>query len=386
MKAECEKFELDLTDYARGDITFLDKTAQENLINHLRQCPECLKDFFDWEDILATQAYETHSKTPESKQRIDRLIEQLKTPAQKAPTVEELVDKVYALINEDKFPEALALLGRALEIDPQNINALYYKGYILKYLGRNEEAISAYSQAISLHPERDSLYLSRGRLYAFTKRPELALLDFNKIIELKPEKFNYYIYRGELYYSIEMLPKAEKDFSRAIELEPKDDRAYAKRGLVYLELQKYKQAIVDFTKIIEISPDDFRAYYYRAMAYREKGDFSSAIKDFENALKIQPSFPEVRSALKLAKLEEKNTSQRRATVHYARRALTLKMVNEYLKQDNKRLRNENKLLKELVQKAMERPTQQYIYLGELSEKTPALFGKEERSERLKGLL
>jgi len=37
----CKTFELDLTDYVTGDITFLTKAGQKKLFTHLRKCPAC---------------------------------------------------------------------------------------------------------------------------------------------------------------------------------------------------------------------------------------------------------------------------------------------------------------------------------------------------------
>lgn len=78
-KADCEKYQLDLTDYVTGDMTFLTKQKQQKLFAHLRKCQTCRQDFFDWEETFGVLATKEHHAKPKTQKRMNTLIEQFKS-------------------------------------------------------------------------------------------------------------------------------------------------------------------------------------------------------------------------------------------------------------------------------------------------------------------
>ena len=85
VSGECEPYQLDLTDYVTGDMTFLTKEKQEQLFDHLRQCAKCRQDFFDWDETFGVLVTKQHHAKAEVKKRMDDLIEQFKSPAPAKP-------------------------------------------------------------------------------------------------------------------------------------------------------------------------------------------------------------------------------------------------------------------------------------------------------------
>lgn len=74
----CTEYEMDLTDYVRGDMTFLTKEKQDKLFVHLRKCVKCRKEFSDWENVHAMLVSKAHHDKPETKQKLAELKERLK--------------------------------------------------------------------------------------------------------------------------------------------------------------------------------------------------------------------------------------------------------------------------------------------------------------------
>jgi len=75
---ECEQYEMDLTDYVRGDKTFLTREKQEALFAHLRKCPRCRASFFDWENAHAKLVSQAHHDKPETRVKLAELRARLK--------------------------------------------------------------------------------------------------------------------------------------------------------------------------------------------------------------------------------------------------------------------------------------------------------------------
>jgi len=100
---QCEKYKLDLLDYATGETTFLTKEKQEQLFDHLRKCAACRKNLYGYESIYALAITEAHTQQPEFRKRMDALIEQFQSsaPAKPASTdVKTEIDTAAGKIRE----------------------------------------------------------------------------------------------------------------------------------------------------------------------------------------------------------------------------------------------------------------------------------------------
>ncbi|MHB1354462.1 MAG: tetratricopeptide repeat protein, partial [Anaerolineae bacterium] len=65
--------------------------------------------------------------------------------------------------NEGRYDKAIACFGRALEFDPRNAYAWFFKANCLGETDRFEEAISCYNQCLGISPD-DAEALSRKGL------------------------------------------------------------------------------------------------------------------------------------------------------------------------------------------------------------------------------
>ncbi|MBI4835103.1 MAG: winged helix-turn-helix domain-containing protein [Planctomycetes bacterium] len=105
--AECSEMEMDLTDYVMGDTTFLTREKEEKLFAHLRVCPKCRQDLFDWEDTFGMLVSKVHHEKLETKQKLDALKNMLKK--------EFLPSKVKELITIDKIGETAGDIWKYLK-------------------------------------------------------------------------------------------------------------------------------------------------------------------------------------------------------------------------------------------------------------------------------
>jgi hypothetical protein len=77
-RTDCKQYELDLTDYVMGDMTFLTKEKQEKLFDHLRKCAPCRQELYDWEKTYGVMVTKQHFAEPETKKRCEELIAKIK--------------------------------------------------------------------------------------------------------------------------------------------------------------------------------------------------------------------------------------------------------------------------------------------------------------------
>jgi tetratricopeptide (TPR) repeat protein len=182
------------------------------------------------------------------------------------------------LEQEGKFKEAIVLLDKAIEKDPNNIKALLDravdKSTIEDYLG----AIQDYSKVIELDPDNGLAFLNRGKNKKRLEDFKGAIADFDKAISTKGGELIYMdrvensfvetgfeydvkmeeikFERGIAYYRIDSLEKAFDDFNFSIQKSYLLPDSYYWRGLIYLSYQMKDEACKDLSKAMELGDPD----------------------------------------------------------------------------------------------------------------------------------
>jgi tetratricopeptide (TPR) repeat protein len=111
------------------------------------------------------------------------------------------------------------LLNRG-EVEPllPDATAYYNRGNANSRQGHYDLAINNYTKAIELDPNYIDAYLNRGNAYFEKGRIRLAIADFDQAIELSPRYASAYNNRGMAYYSQGVKNQAIADIKKALEL------------------------------------------------------------------------------------------------------------------------------------------------------------------------
>ena len=204
-------------------------------------------------------------------------------------------DKLYAergaiYFKNGKFTEAIGDAGKALQINPKNINALNLCGNA-KSAGKDYDgAIADFSQVIALLPARAfRAYVWRGE--AFEQKNDLpkALADFNKSVEIDAKYVAAYYGRARVYEKQKEFEKAVGEYSLAltnIATTQADELAagFVLRGKASLSAGKGNQAAADFARVAESNTKSFgEAAYLLGMMFYKVGKNAEAEKLFLRA-------------------------------------------------------------------------------------------------------
>ncbi|MHB8520167.1 MAG: tetratricopeptide repeat protein [Limisphaerales bacterium] len=196
--------------------------------------------------------------------------------------------------HEDKFDQAVDLLQKVIQANP-DISAAYEDlGDIYEKQGKLTAARDAYRHALRcvLNPDEDSNVLqalARVDEKLGSKTADTSS-DLTEAIQLRPENAEAHRARGHAHFSQREYDKAIDDYSEAIRLDPNDAAAYAGRGSAYGNKQAYDQAIKDFDKALELDPNNANIYRNRGAVYDGKHDHDQAIKDFTEAIRLDSKF------------------------------------------------------------------------------------------------
>ncbi len=176
--------------------------------------------------------------------------------------------------------EAIQDYGKAIRIDPKNLEAYAKRGTYWLAAGKRDEAMADFAKALALNPD-DPVSL-RGRAVVSMQKgnSDDAIRDVERAIQLAPEYGEAYITRGFVMQHRREFPKSIDDFNKALALKGRDPNIMMHRGDAWFESGNYDKAIEDYSAAYRI----FRSYIYlqhQARAYLAAGKPGLAIDDLK---------------------------------------------------------------------------------------------------------
>ncbi len=188
----------------------------------------------------------------------------------------------------------LADLGKAIEVNPTNTDALQAKIAIQLALGKlqevvadaeqmmakdednlfafeaairamvglekNDEAIELLTKRIDKPGTKDEtksiFYRMRAQVQLLKKNDQAALSDLDQALELNHRDAEALVMRGRIHYLNEDFEKANRDISDALLVAPDSVEGVLMRGLVAAQEQRYGDAIADMEMLVRADPNN----------------------------------------------------------------------------------------------------------------------------------
>jgi protein O-GlcNAc transferase len=259
-----------------------------------------------------------------------------------------------------KRPDAAALVGRAIALDPNSAEAHNDRGVILAANGLSAEALSCFERAVALNPSygeaRNNLgrgLRSLGRFnealvqfeWVLKSAPDSPAAHFNlasvlqpagrawdaeahlrRAIALRPDFVDAHLHLASLLQEMGRQPEALAHAERAVALRPDSAGGRNNLGNILRALGRREEAIAQYEAALRIDPDFFMAHYNCGMALRGETMIAAARAYFARAFALRPDFLEAELALCMAELpalyeNESEITERRDA--YARRLAAL---------------------------------------------------------------
>jgi tetratricopeptide (TPR) repeat protein len=115
-------------------------------------------------------------------------------------------------------PAAERHFKRALELDPNNADALIYYAHLLSNEGRHEEALKEAQRARELEPFNSRFSALEGQFLVHAGRTDEALARLQATIGLDPRSVIAHVFASTAYIEKHMYPEAVSEAQTALEL------------------------------------------------------------------------------------------------------------------------------------------------------------------------
>ncbi len=273
-----------------------------NLATHLwaERFDQTVADLFEMHDeIVARLASQLGAQLVEAEAR----------RAERSPDPDsmDLYFRAKALINRGSTAEYLkpaeALLQRALQLDPNNVDALAAKGWVDMDFGagfmaddrpgRLASAEASATKALSLAPGHAFAHLVLGSFHSAVNRSDEAIAEFEHSLILDRNLVYAHALIGMAKTALGRAVEAENHYGEALRLSPRDVAAHhwmSSAGTSKLHLAKDEEAVLWFRHAIEANRNFAFTHLSLAAALAHLGRIDEARAAAKAGLELEPSF------------------------------------------------------------------------------------------------
>lgn len=194
---------------------------------------------------------------------------------------------------EMQNPEAIALLEKAIALDPNFAMAYARIGYAyVMSWARLEDGKPYLEKAFRLSErlsEKDKLNITAW--YAVANQDySLAIRSFQEIVARYPLDVEAYGRLGQLLRGENRLHEAIEVFKQGLVIDSEAKDSFNGLGGAYSELGRHDEAIAMFQRYVQLAPNEANAHDSLGMGYQWAGRYDEAAREYERALALKADF------------------------------------------------------------------------------------------------
>lgn len=211
---------------------------------------------------------------------------------------------------QDNPEKRFADLDKALEVDPDSIEALQARAFLHIEKDDFEKAIPDLVRLVERDPTNILASGALAEALTNAKKFDEALKYANKLVEQSPKVSLGYNLRARILVLKDDMKGALEDLNKALDVDRRDVASLLLRSRVLAALDKNDEAQKDVDKALELRPDLPQAILIRSLLAAEKKRFGEAIADLQTLLRADPTNVEYR--LQMASYYTADSRPRRA--------------------------------------------------------------------------
>ncbi|WP_022662079.1 O-linked N-acetylglucosamine transferase, SPINDLY family protein [Paucidesulfovibrio longus] len=198
-------------------------------------------------------------------------------------------------LQSGRHRRAETLLRRAVELLPENAQVRLHLGMALEGCGRLGEAVEAYKACMALDPDAAEPYARFGNLLKDNGQLREALACYAGALRRDPDHFASLVNMGGVLLELGRGRDAVDISRRAAELRPLAVRAHLHLGAALHDAWRTTEAESAYLAALELEPGHSGAMNNLGVLKRDQGRIRDAVSWFRKAWKADPDFAAARS-------------------------------------------------------------------------------------------
>jgi len=184
---------------------------------------------------------------------------------------------------QGEYDSAYRNLRKVLGANPQNVDALYYLGWVCFALSQTE-----HQKLYALAPDSARVHQLLAESYRAQQNNSKAEEEYRKALAANPNSVEILNELGDLKRSQFKFDEAITYYSRALEISPRDYTSAYGLGASYLYKQEAARAVEYFRRAVAADPNSPAARLALGDALWRVGEAAEAIEELKAATSLEP--------------------------------------------------------------------------------------------------
>jgi protein O-mannosyl-transferase len=193
-----------------------------------------------------------------------------------------------SLLRDRQVDEAMAHFQRALEIQPNNVEAIVNLGLAYSQIGRLNEAMAEYRRALELEPNNAETHDKLGGILLRQGQLNEAIGCFQKALELQPDNVSTLVNLGCALVQQNQPDAAMVCYQKALAIDPENAPAHSNLGNILFRRGLVDEAVEHYRRALKSQPDYTDAHNNLGVALLTLGKADEALAHWREAVKIDP--------------------------------------------------------------------------------------------------
>ncbi len=189
--------------------------------------------------------------------------------------------KCLKLEEEGRALEALALIGEAIELEPDSPYLHFRYGNLLGRLGRWDDAIANLNIVANSNPLYGAVYNDRATIYFKQGKLNEAYTDIEKAVVLLPGSSQVHRNRGYILVKQQKLAEAASSYSRSLSLDPESAETFNNLGMAVEAMGRFDDAAIFYKKASNLDDSLSLAKWNKGLMSLRLGDYQNGWPLFE---------------------------------------------------------------------------------------------------------
>ena len=169
-------------------------------------------------------------------------------------------NKAEIKFETDDYEGSIEEAKKALELEPNNIQALVYLSFSKSSLEDYSGAIESAEKGLEIEPENENFYYILSRSKRELEEYKGALKDIKKAIKLRTDFGEYYSESASIKHLLKDYNGAIRDYTKAIKLDPEISENFKGRGLSKDWSGDLQGALSDWEKAVKLGDEELKEW------------------------------------------------------------------------------------------------------------------------------
>lgn len=225
------------------------------------------------------------------------------------PNADDVLTNVAEiLLRSEQYNDAIALLDRAIGLNPTNAVAWHNLGYV--YFVRNDLEMSEKCslRAIALSPTFARAYFVLGNVYSKTGRYQESIENYKSSLRLNEADAEVWCNLGLAYSELEQHNNASVAYLESLKHDFNLAATHANLALLFLKIGQSRAAQESAERALSIDPNNAYSFNLLGSAFSRWGMHDEALAYFRRGIESDPNAWKIHSNLMFCALHQDGTT------------------------------------------------------------------------------